>query len=261
VLSVSFEGREMKREWKKKLDIEGLQLVEAHARLQRLGPPPLTNRQDFVKWVTQNKQIQNSYPELHNHRRIKVTPEFVEFYLLGDPESAQQVSRDELASLFTEEEWPAPIADALEIAEKLWMTFEGDPKERAGAYVAIGAWISTIGPMINDMKERQFGKASTDARQYFIAMAQVLEWFGSALRGRAEVPRGRVNIELAKLVNAILSHEKERLTQVELYEALKEAGAEIPSDPEVFRVWLHRARKSGLVTDGGAKRSSRSDKS
>jgi hypothetical protein len=34
---------------------------------------------------------------------------------------------------------------------------------------------------------------------------------------------------------------------MELYEALKAAGAELPEDPEAFRLWLHRARKEGLV--------------
>jgi len=36
--------------------------------------------------------------------------------------------------------------------------------------------------------------------------------------------------------------------QVELYAALQAARAELPRDPEAFRLWLHRARKQGLVT-------------
>ena len=95
----------------------------------------------------------------------------------------------------------------------------------------------------------QFGKAVKDDRQFSIAIAQVLEWIGSVLRDRPEAPRGRVNVDLAKSVNAILKHQREKLTQRELYEALKEAGAELPEDPQAFRGWLHRARKSGLVTE------------
>ena len=67
------------------------------------------------------------------------------------------------------------------------------------------------------------------------------------LRGSVRKPPGKLNVELAGLGDAILEHQKEPLTQVELYEALKAAGAEVPEDPEAFRLWLHRARKQGLV--------------
>jgi hypothetical protein len=43
--------------------------------------------------------------------------------------------------------------------------------------------------------------------------------------------------------------------QVELYAALQAAGAELPREPEAFRLWLHRARKQGLVTKPRARRS------
>ena len=60
-------------------------------------------------------------------------------------------------------------------------------------------------------------------------------------------PPGRLNVELASLTNAILAYQKKPLTQVELYAALQAAGAELPRDPEAFRLWLHRARKQDLV--------------
>ena len=37
--------------------------------------------------------------------------------------------------------------------------------------------------------------------------------------------------------------------------ALAAAGAELPEDPEAFRLWLHRARKQGLVTKFRTRRS------
>lgn len=67
------------------------------------------------------------------------------------------------------------------------------------------------------------------------------------LPGNVTKPPGRFNVELASLADAILEHQNEPLTQVELYEAVKEAGAELPDDPEAFRLWLHRARKQGAV--------------
>jgi hypothetical protein len=67
------------------------------------------------------------------------------------------------------------------------------------------------------------------------------------LRGNVTEPPGRINVELASLADTILEHQRKPLTQVELYNALKAAGAKVPDDPEAFRIWLHRARKQGLV--------------
>jgi hypothetical protein len=74
------------------------------------------------------------------------------------------------------------------------------------------------------------------------------------LRGNITEPPGRVNVELANLANAILEHQKEPLTQVELHEALKAAGAKLPENPEAFRLWLHRAKKDGLVKNSPSTR-------
>jgi hypothetical protein len=63
-----------------------------------------------------------------------------------------------------------------------------------------------------------------------------------------------LKVELASLANAILAYQKKPLTQVELYAALKAARAELPRDPEAFRLWLHRARKQGLVTMSRARK-------
>ena len=52
-----------------------------------------------------------------------------------------------------------------------------------------------------------------------------------------------------------LEYQKEPLTQVELYAALQAAGADLPNDPEAFRLWLHRVRKQGLVTKFRARQS------
>jgi hypothetical protein len=104
--------------------------------------------------------------------------------------------------------------------------------------------------------KKQLGTKKPTLFKMFTAVAQNLEWLGTALRGKLKEPPGRVNVELAGLADAILQHQKQPLTQVELYDALKAAGAELPEDPEAFRLWLHRARKDGLVKNF---RSSRTD--
>jgi hypothetical protein len=95
--------------------------------------------------------------------------------------------------------------------------------------------------------KKQLGTKKPSLFKVITAIARNLEWLGSALRGDLKESPGRVNVGLAGLVDAILEHQKEPLTQVELYEAVKAAGAEVPEDPEAFRLWLHRARKQGLV--------------
>ncbi|HTA25962.1 MAG TPA: hypothetical protein VK763_20695 [Terriglobales bacterium] len=90
-------------------------------------------------------------------------------------------------------------------------------------------------------------KLTITAAKAFVAVAQNLEWAAGMLRGNFEEAPGRVNVELAGLADAIMERQTQPLTQVELYDTLKAAGAEVPEDPEAFRLWLHRARKQGLV--------------
>jgi hypothetical protein len=56
-----------------------------------------------------------------------------------------------------------------------------------------------------------------------------------------------LNVETRESGQRILAYQKP-LTLVKLYAALQAARAELPREPEAFRLWLHRARKQGLVT-------------
>jgi len=105
--------------------------------------------------------------------------------------------------------------------------------------------------------KKQLGTRAPEPAEFLLAIAQNLEWAAGALRGNVAEPPGRVNIELASLVDTILEHQKEPLTQIELYEALDAACVDLPEDPEAFRLWLHRATKQGLVKGSRSKRQSR----
>lgn len=105
--------------------------------------------------------------------------------------------------------------------------------------------------------KKQLGTKPAKRFEYFWAIARLLDWTAEVFRGNVTDLPGRVNIELASLTDAILEHQKEPLTQLELYEALKAAGTDLPDDPEAFRLWLHRARKQGLVKNFPSRSSKR----
>jgi len=109
--------------------------------------------------------------------------------------------------------------------------------------------------LFSGVMKKQFGTKVPERKELLAALAQNLEWIAGGLRGDLGKPPGRLNVELASLANAILAYQKKPLTQAELYAALQAAGAELPREPEAFRLWLHRARKQGLVTKFRASRS------
>ena len=158
--------------------------------------------------------------------------------------------------MFEREELPMLRADELELQQRIFLYLESDQNTRFKIYGTVASVIILLRTFFSGGLKRQLGTKKPGLFKMFTALAQNLEWFGSGSPRRLKVLPGRVNVELAGLVDAIMKYQKEPLTQVELYDALKAAGAELPEDPEAFRLWLHRARKQGLVKNF---RSSRTD--
>ena len=127
------------------------------------------------------------------------------------------------------------------------LALEADPNRRMQTYEAIACGLVWLPRVFAGGLTKQLGTKTPQRYELWWAIAQSLEWAGEMLRGNMTPSPGRFNVERANLVNALLEHQKEPLTQMELYEALKAAEAELPEDPEAFRLWLHRARKQGLV--------------
>jgi hypothetical protein len=244
--SVSFGDNEMKH-WREKLDEAGLKLIEANARLQEVALPLTLDPNDFSRWMREQKDILSSYRGLGRKRRITLKPGFVRLYLDANPELNKCLNERERKSLFKNAEWPSFTADCLELAQGLASMFENHPKKRTEAYLAVAGWFVLLRAMFSGALKSQFGQKAPNGDQTRVVIAQYLEWIAAMLRGRVGKPPGRANTQLAKLVNAILEHQKAPLTQLELYAALEAAGAKVPEDPEAFRLWLHRARKRGLV--------------
>jgi hypothetical protein len=76
----------------------------------------------------------------------------------------------------------------------------------------------------------------------------ILEFLAKLVRGRWEPPKGKINTELIAMVNLINSHQIWRLTPQELRLALAHGGLRVP-EGETWRVWLHRAKKRGLIPE------------
>ena len=161
------------------------------------------------------------------------------------PEIALQ--EHQLRLLFEKFELPVALADELELAQRFALALEADQSKRIVAYLTVARVIIHLRQMFSGALEKQLGTKAPNREKLLAAVAQNLQWVADMLRGSIRKPPGKLNVELAGLADKILEHQTKPLTQVELYEALKAAGAELPEDPEAFRLWLHRARKQGLV--------------
>jgi hypothetical protein len=175
----------------------------------------------------------------------RLDPKFIALYLRAHPEI--ELNERELRHLFENEELYSLRAEELEMAQRIALALEADQNMRIEAYETLASAIVWLPQMFSGGLKKQLGTKVPTRYEFLGAIAQDLAWAAEMLRGNISASPGRFNVERADLVNAILEHQKEPLTQTELYEALKAAGAELPEDPEAFRLWLHRARKQGLV--------------
>ena len=235
----------MKHSWEEKLGQQGLKFVEVSAKLRRIRQPSTLGQSELRRWVKEQKSVLSAYPELDAKRKVNLNPEFLRFLLRGNPDI--EFTEEEWLGMFEREEFPMLRADELELHQRIFLYLESDQNRRFEVYGFAASVIILLRNFFSGGLKRQLGTKKSSLFKVFTALAQNLEWFGAALRGDLKAPPGRLNVELANLADAILKHQKEPLTQLELYDALKAAGAKLPEDPEAFRLWLHRARKQGLV--------------
>ena len=235
----------MKHSWEEKLSQQGLKFVQLSAKLGRIRQPSTLGQSELRRWVKEQKVVLSAYPELDAQRRVNLNPEFLRFLLRTTPDI--QLTEEEWLGLFEREKFPMLRADELELHQSIFLYLESDQNRRFEIYGYVASGIILLRRVFSGGLKKQLGTKKPSLFKVITAIARNLEWLGSALRGDLKESPGRVNVGLAGLVDAILEHQKEPLTQVELYEAVKAAGSEVPEDPEAFRLWLHRARKQGLV--------------
>jgi len=235
----------MKHSWKEKLDAKGLKVVEVSAKLRHIRPLANTDFSEITRWLREQKEVLSAYPEVEQKRTVKLDPKFIPLFLRAHPEI--ELDERELQYLFEHEELNVLRAEELELTQRITMALEADQTKRIEAYEAVAGMIVLLKRLSSGGLTKQLGTKAPSRSQLWWAIAQNLDWAAEMLRGNVTPPPGRLNVELANLADAILEHQKAPLTQVELYEALKAAEAELPEDPEAFRLWLHRARKQGLI--------------
>jgi hypothetical protein len=239
----------MKHSWKNKLDARGLEFVELSSKLHHVKQPTGLNADEVRRWVKDQKAIFSSYPksdELGEKRKVKLDPRFVELLVKTDPDC--ELSKEEMQQAFENESWPLLRAEHLEMHQRIALMLEADQMLRFQLYAALAFIIVFFQKMVSRAFKKQFGTKEFSWFKMTTAVARHIKWIGDSFRGEVKPEPGRVNLELAGLVDAILRFQREPLTQLELYEAVKAAGGKVPEDPEAFRLWLHRARKDGLVT-------------
>ncbi len=237
----------MTHSWIEKLEEKGLAFIEAAAKAKQIRPMAGFNADEIGRRLKEFREVFSAYPELEEKRKAKLDPEFVQLYL----RATQGVEFGEKRTRFflKNEEVPVLRAEELEWTERIAELLEADQNARIRVYEAIACAIVWLPQIFAGGLKKQLGTKTPTMPELFVAIAQNLEWAADMLRGNVSEPPGRFNVKPADLVNEILKYQKEPLTQTELYEAVKAAGAEVPDDPEAFRLWLHRAKKHGVVRE------------
>jgi len=201
---------------------------------------------EIMRWVTEQKAVLSAYPEIEKKRKVKqLDSKFIPLYLRTHPKI--ELNEREFQFLLENEEFNLLRAEKLEITERIALALEADETKRMATYEAVADFIVMLRYFFSGGLKKQLGTKTPRPFEVVWAIAQNLEWAADMLRGTVSEPPGRFNVDLANLTNNILEHQTKTLTQMELYDALAAAGATLPENPEAFRLWLHRARKQGLV--------------
>jgi len=232
----------MKRSWKDKLDDQGLEIVEVAKQLAQITPPATFDMAEIQEWIKKQKEAYSSHFDLEQSRKIKFDLEFVRLFLRM--ENNADLDPAKMQIYLERAEFPSLRADELEWHQRIFIFLESNPEIRFRVYGFVALAIAMFRHLFGPLLKMQFANKTFNLRVF---LARNFEWIAGSLRGQAKKPPGRKSLGLASLIDAILEHQKEPLTQMELYEALQAAGAKVPDDPEAFRLWLHRARKEGLV--------------
>ena len=218
-------------------------MVEIAKKLSQVKVPATLDMAELRRWIEEQKEVYVSHTDSEPKRNVKFELEFVRFLLRMD--NKFELDPAKMMVLLQREEFPSLRADELEMHQRIFMFLESNRDIRFLLYGFVALGIVMAQRLFGPLVKMQFATGKFNMRNF---LAQNLEWIAASLRGKVKKPpTGRKNIDLAALTDTILEHQKKRLTQPEIYEAVKATGAEVPPDPEAFRLWLHRARTQGLV--------------
>jgi hypothetical protein len=245
-LATSRRGRNVttKPTWKEKIEPECLKYLEMHRQASAKAAKPEREFGDVVEWLrcfSANLELFPSPQKTDEPETIVVTLDRKFVDLLRSLDAFDDTLKE------GENAVPLGYARMLEIAQPIALHLE-DARMRAAACCGLGFFCVMIEPVIRDLQLAQFGAEPLDSPKMRSLVALILEFLAKFVRGRWELPKGRTNLELIAIVNVINKHQIVRLTARELRAAVAHAGLFVPTE-ETWRIWLHRAKKNGLVSE------------
>jgi hypothetical protein len=227
--------------WRIKLDPWAVQFLEgyrkASAERGSIGDP--------AKWHEKMQEIAIKHPQIRELGKVEVLPEFLD-RLLQNEELAKHLS------VFNPspgtKTMSAPVATFINIAQTVTLALD-DPQMRVFAGFAIGFPGLIFWNLYRDVSKRYFGDAGPKADDLMWTVGTTLEVAGKMLKtGKAPDIKGKVNVELLKLIKLLRKHEKIKLTYRELRDALAYAGVHV-ADEGALRTFVSRAKKKGWLRE------------
>ena len=228
--------------WREKIDPQCVEYLEAYRAATKSYFGPERYIHDLTEWLRKWEDDVKPFPD----PPIPDQPPFV-ITLEREFVSVLQrlnISQDVLHE--GENTLPFPgYAKILEVAQSVALILE-NPQIRAYLYFVIGFAYIFFESLIRDLRVQQFGTQPLDLTKVRSLIAMILDFLANLVRGRWEPLKGRHDLELVFIVSLIEQHQKQPLTARELRDAITHAGIAVP-DLESWRMWIHRARKSGLI--------------
>jgi hypothetical protein len=228
------------RDWKEKLDAWAVEFLEGYRKVSELRGKV----HDNAELHAAVEKIATQYPQLRVLGTVDVLPEFLN-RVLENEQMAQVLATHNPTS--GKAVLPSSVARFVDVMQAVTLGLE-DPEVRLSLAAAAGLAAIIVGGTYESISQQYFGEAGPkDTKQFMWLAGTILEVMGKTLKtGKPPDLKGKVNVELLRLIKTIRAHQVRRLSYRELLQALEYAGQYFP-DEEALRVFEWRARKKGWL--------------
>ncbi len=226
-----------KDDWRNKLDPWALQFLEGYKKVAA----ERGSMSDHAKWHEKMNEIAAKHPQLREIGKVEVLPEFLD-RLLQNEELAKHLSVFNFSP--GTKTVSAPVARFVSVAQAVTLALD-DQQIRVFTGLGIGVVALIFGGIYSDISKMYFGDAGPEPDDLMWTVGKTLEVMGKMFTGKTTDMKGKVNVELSKLIKLLRKHEKVRLTYRELRDAIAYAGVHV--DENALRQFVSRAKKKGWV--------------
>jgi hypothetical protein len=200
---------------------------------------------DPAKWHEKMEEIAAKHPQIRELAKVEVLPEFLN-RLFQNEELAKHLSVLN-PSAGTKTTSPA-VATFINVAQQVTLALD-QPELRVFAGFAAGFIAVMFGNLYSEISKMYFGDAGPKPDDLMWTVGTTLEVMGKSFKtGKPPDMKGKINIELLKLIKTLRKHEKVKLTYRELREAIAHAGIHV-EDEDALRQFIFRAKKKGWLRD------------